>query len=328
MLANHAADHYVPLSTHYEQDGWATWRTFDRLMAERHQAQQRLSASETYLRGFCATRGRLHRTRPHGPHHRVEPPGQNGCSATPATGPGPATGAAHHSGDDAGCAQQRHAAVHTAGTGPMVDKRGSRSPAPHGPTHSDRNLAVGDGQGDHFVAHAFRAIFLNARPPTRPGLSEAKLRGVTDNLPRWCPTWTPRTLHLCPIQPCANGGAGAPTPCWARTMRDWWENGLPHCTAPLKRVHWRAETVEFDVQKADPRRDARCTNIYVARYGQQKAPRAASSRSSTSPELKTVEQAGLACQGRSVDPTCQPPCVRRKATANTGRAAAAGLRWH
>ena len=26
MLANHAADHYVPLSTHYEQDGWATWR--------------------------------------------------------------------------------------------------------------------------------------------------------------------------------------------------------------------------------------------------------------------------------------------------------------
>ncbi|HQY38653.1 MAG TPA: cache domain-containing protein, partial [Giesbergeria sp.] len=158
MQANQAAENYVPLTTHYDQDELGDLaRTFDQLMVERHEVQKRLSANETYLREVlrhagdafialdrtgCVTAWNRQAELVFG-YTRNEVLGQ---PLAPLIIP-EAMRAAH----DSGMLQFTQY-----GTGPMVGKRmevealhrsGQRIPV-------EVSLSAMD-MGDHFVAHAF-----------------------------------------------------------------------------------------------------------------------------------------------------------------------------
>ncbi|MCB1974861.1 MAG: diguanylate cyclase [Burkholderiaceae bacterium] len=307
MLANHAADHYVPLSTHYEQDELGDLaRTFDRLMAERHQAQQRLSASETYLRevlrhagdAFIALdrTGRItewnHQAERVFGYARDEVLGQ---PLAPLIIP-ETMRAAHNNGMQQFTQQ---------GTGPMVDKRmevealhrtGQRIPIEISLSAMDR--------GDHFVAHAFLRDISERKAAERAlALSEAKLRGVTDNLPALVSHMDTQERFTFVNSAVREWWGMEPDALLGRTMREVvGETVYPIAQAPLKRA-LAGERVEFDVQRQIHGEMRDVHNIYVPDMDSEGTTRGVFTLSINITELKTVERK-LALLAR-VDPLTQ-----------------------
>ena len=204
------------------------------------------------------------------------------------------------------------------GTGPMVDKR-MEVEALHrtGQTHSDRNLAVGDGQGDHFVAHAFLRDISERKAAERAlALSEAKLRGVTDNLPALVSPWTQERFTF--VNSAVREWWGMePDALLGRTMREVvGETVYPIAQAPLKRA--LAGGGWSSTQRQIHGGCAMC-NIYVPDMDSEGTTRGVFTLSINITELKTVERK-LALLAR-VDPLTQLANrlgVQRKPAANPG----------
>jgi len=307
MLANHAAEHYAPLTTHYDQDELGDLaRTFDQLMAERHEVQKRLSANETYLRevlrhagdAFIALdrTGRVtewnHQAELVFGYTRDEALGQ---PLAPLIIP-EAMRAAHDSG-------MRQFTQH--GTGSMVDKRmevealhrtGQRIPI-------EISLSAMD-MGDHFVAHAFLRDISERKAAERAlALSEAKLRGVTDNLPALVSHMDSQERFTFVNSAVREWWGMEPDALLGRTMREVvGETVYPIAQAPLKRA-LAGERVEFDVQRPIHGEMRDVHNIYVPDVDGEGITRGVFTLSINITELKTVERK-LALLAR-VDPLTQ-----------------------
>ena len=307
MLANHAADHYVPLSTHYEQDELGDLaRTFDRLMAERHQAQQRLSANETYLRevlrhagdAFIALDRTGHITEWNHQAERVFGYARDevlGQPLAPLIIP-EAMRAAHNNGMQQFTQQ---------GTGPMVDKRmevealhrtGQRIPIEISLSAMDR--------GDHFVAHAFLRDISDRKAVERAlALSEAKLRGVTDNLPALVSHLDAQERFTFVNSAVREWWGLEPEALMGRTMREvTGETVYSIAQVPLQKA-LAGERVEFDVQRPIHGEMRDVHNIYVPDVDSEGITRGVFTLSINITELKTVERK-LALLAR-IDPLTQ-----------------------
>ncbi|MEZ5717774.1 MAG: diguanylate cyclase [Burkholderiaceae bacterium] len=307
MQALHAADHYVPLSTHYEQDELGDLaRTFDQLMAERHQAQQRLSDKETYLRevlrhagdAFIALDRTGHITEWNHQAERVFGYARDEVLGQPlAPLIIPETMRAAHNKGMQQFTQQ--------GTGPMVDKR-MEVEALH---RSGRLIPVelslsAIDRGDHFVAHAFLRDISDRKAVERAlALSEAKLRGVTDNLPALVSHMDTQERFTFVNSAVREWWDLEPEALMGRTMRDVvGETVYAIAQAPLQKA-LAGERVEFDVQRQIHGEMRDVHNIYVPDVDSEGTTRGVFTLSINITELKTVERK-LALLAR-VDPLTQ-----------------------
>jgi len=307
MQANQAAENYVPLTTHYDQDELGDLaRTFDQLMVERHEVQKRLSANETYLREVlrhagdafialdrtgCVTAWNRQAELVFG-YTRNEVLGQ---PLAPLIIP-EAMRAAH----DSGMLQFTQY-----GTGPMVGKRmevealhrsGQRIPV-------EVSLSAMD-MGDHFVAHAFLRDISERKAAERAlALSEAKLRGVTDNLPALVSHMDTQERFTFVNSAVREWWGMEPDALLGRTMREVvGETVYPIAEVQLKRA-LAGERVEFDVQRPIHGEMRDVHNIYVPDVDGEGITRGVFTLSINITELKTVERK-LALLAR-VDPLTQ-----------------------
>ena len=307
MQANQAAENYVPLTTHYDQDELGDLaRTFDQLMVERHEVQKRLSANETYLREVlrhagdafialdrtgCVTAWNRQAELVFG-YTRNEVLGQ---PLAPLIIP-EAMRAAH----DSGMLQFTQY-----GTGPMVGKRmevealhrsGQRIPV-------EVSLSAMD-MGDHFVAHAFLRDISERKAAERAlALSEAKLRGVTDNLPALVSHMDTQERFTFVNSAVREWWGMEPDALLGRTMREVvGETVYPIAEVQLKRA-LAGERVEFDVQRPIHGEMRDVHNIYVPDVDGEGVTRGVFTLSINITELKTVERK-LALLAR-VDPLTQ-----------------------